>query len=187
MKRCLAALLLLVLLCSSSAVAEYWPHDSSHAVSCQSNQPGCQILQMVMMGCFDYVKMPDSLDKRVLSAVLPKLRTVDDAAFTHFCEEFSVEKPVILAHYYTALANCLFADIQLNPDPGGEETLVRRVLALFLDPVSTADTQQEMQRIRSEMTDAVVQRMANQLGVPSGFIDYLIHAEAAQPDAEAQP
>jgi len=171
--------LLLAVLAAAPAAADYWPHDSSHTVTCEENHSGCLILQMVMMGCFDYAETPDSLDERVLSAVLPQLRAVEDAEFAHFCEEFSVEEAVIRANYYVALANCLLADIHLNPDPGGDETLVRRVLLLFLDPDAETDGRRQMESIRSEMTDDLAERMAKELGVPAAFIRDLMGMDEA--------
>ena len=183
MKKGMILLLLLLLCATVPAAAEYWPHDSSHAVVCAQNRPGCLVLQMVMMGCFDYAETPDSLDERVLSAVLPKLCAVEEGEFAHFCEEFSVEADVIQAHYYKALANCLLSDIHLNPNPGGDETLVRRVLRLYLEPESEADSEQQMESIRMEMTDELSERMAKKLSIPKGFVDSLI-GSSVQPTAE---
>jgi len=181
MKRWLGVFLLLMVCGAQPAAADYWPHDNSHAVACKEKRPGCQILQMVMMGCFDYAEAPDSLDERVLSAVLPQLRAVEDTEFEHFCGEFSVEEDVIRGYYYKALANCLLSDIHQNPDPGGDETLVRRVLGLFLDPDSEENSAQQMESIRSEMTDDLAERMAKELGVPTEFIGRLIRGgETAQ-------
>ena len=179
MKRWRLLILALVLCLPALSLAEYWPHDVSHAVSCKDNRSGCRILQMVMMGCFDYAETPDSLDERVLSAVLPQLKAIAEEDFQHFCAEFSVEEAVIRRHYNAAMANCLLSDIHLNPDPGGEATLVRRVLHLFLDPSIEPDADMQIKQIRSEMTDALLKRMAEELEIPQSFVVHLLGIEQA--------
>ena len=183
-RRMILPLLLIILSVAVSmpAAADYWPHDSSHAVSCAANHPACQVLQMVMMGCFDYVEAPDSLDERVLSAVLPKLLAVEEAEFAHFCEEFSVEETEIRQNYFTALSNCLLSDIRLNPNLGGNETLVRKVLKLFLDPAGEENSEEQMMQIRQEMTNDLAESMAQTIGVPKSFIITLIGDDAAVPE-----
>ena len=180
-----ALLTLLILLCAAHGLGEYWPHDSSHAAECRANRPGCRILQMVMMGCFDYAEAPDSLDERVLSAVLPQLCAIEEEEFGHFCDEFGVEEAPLRTNYYIALANCLLSDIRINPDPGGNATLVRRVLLLFLDPDSETDAQAQKDAIRSEMTDDVLMQMANELSLPQDFVSYLLSQDHWRPSADS--
>ena len=185
MRRWMASVLLVCLL-PCCAAAEYWTHDGGHSVSCTEGRPGCRILQMIMMGCFDYVETPDSLDERVLSAVLPLLRAITEEDIAHFCDSFSVEDAMIRAHYHKALANCLLADIHINPDPGGDETLIRRVLRLFLEPEAEENAQEQMDSIRAEMTEAVMKHMAQEMGVPESFISVLISGEQEATPGEAQ-
>ena len=180
-KRSLLLLLVLAILaapaCAENAISPYWQPDPDHAITCVDDRGGCQVLQMVMTGSFDSYDPADNLSGRILSAALPMLCAVDDADFAHFVRYFDVNEGSLRRNYYIALANCLWADIDLGLDPGGNAAAARRVLKLFLDPDSETDAQAQMDTIREQINDDVIDLMAQSIGTPPDFVRYLIFAE----------
>lgn len=168
-------LILLALLLISPAQAAYWEDSPDLPVVCREDDSGCQILQMVMRGSFDFFDPADLLSGRVLSAALDSLCVVDDEDFAHFVDMFGVEEAVIRRYYYIALANCLWADIVTGSDPVSNE---EHVLLLFLDPSTEENAQTQMDTIRSRMSDDSIDALAQAVGVPSDFVYYLIYSES---------
>lgn len=172
-KICMLAMALAMLF-ALPARAEYWAGDTQHTVYCQEGHPGCEVLQMVMMGSFSEFDGADRLSVRVMSAALAQLSAVSESDMAHFHSYFEVEESVLRENYYRALGNCLLADILLDAGQEGQEEQVRRILRLFLDPGSQWDAQLQMDVIRKQADDALIELMARTVGLPQEFIAHVI-------------
>ena len=173
-------LTLLILSVALPAFADehhYWTAPEAHVLVCQEGLEGCKLLQMVMTGVFDSYDPEDTLNGRILAAALSKLCAVSDADFAHFLRYFTINEGTLRRCWYIALANCLWADIDLGVDPGGTASAARRVLRLFLDPSSETDAAAQIAAIRSETDDAAIALIADPLALPHDFVRYLIFAE----------
>lgn len=164
----------LAMLFALPARAEYWTAESQHTVYCQEGHPGCEVLQMVMMGSFGGFDAADQLSVRVMSAALAQLSAVSEENMVHFHSYFEVEESVLRENYYRALGNCLLADILLDPGQAGQEEQVRRILRLFLDPDSQWDAQLQMDVIRKQTDAALIELMAKTVDLPQEFIAYVV-------------
>ena len=71
-----------------------------------------------------------------------------------------------------ALANVLMAKVMANPASGEKYQNVQTIPALFLGSETDADAQ--MEAIRSGMTEDVLERIANAMGIPVEFTAWLI-------------
>lgn len=188
-KICMLALAACMLFWALPAQAEYWADQ--HTVHCQEGYPGCEVLQMVMMGSFAEVDETDRLSNRVMSAALAQLSAVSEADMAHFLGVFDVEKNVLQENYYAALGNCLLADILLDPGQPGQEEQVRRVLRLFLRPEAEWNAQLQMDIIRNQADQTLIDLMAQTVKLPQAFIAHVIgypvqNGEPQEPDAAAQ-
>lgn len=168
---------LLVFLFAGGAKAEYWTEDTTHEVYCRAKHPGCEVLQMVMMGSFGGVDTSNMLNVRVMSAALAQLSAVTEADIEHFCASFGVEEAVLRTNYHIALGHCLLADIILDPGSDGAEAQVRRILKLFLDPQAEWNAQLQMDIIRKQSDEALIDMMAQTVALPEAFIRYVIGAD----------
>lgn len=189
MKKNLCVLaMMLAMLFVLPAHAEYWTDDAQHTVHCQEGHPGCEVLQMVMMGSFAEIDETDRLSNRVMSAALMQLSAVSQEDTEHFLNVFGVEESVLRENYYTALGNCLLADILLDPGKEGQEEQVRRVLRLFLNPEEDWNAQLQMDVIRKQTDQALIELMAKTVNLPAEFISYVIGCpqEAAETEKSAQ-
>lgn len=177
MKKRIALLLALLLMLCGAACAEraYWP-DTSAPIVCLENTRGCQILQMIMMGCFDGMDPDDSLSTRVFAAAYPDLCALTQEDFDHFLSQFDEDADFLERCYYIALANCLWADIIVS-DYYGDERYVRRVLLLFLNPDAEQDADGQMEYIRSNTDENTIMKMAQVVGASEDFIEYLIYSD----------
>ena len=184
-KICMLAMALAILF-ALPACAEYWTEEAQHTVYCQEGHPGCEVLQMVMMGSFGEFDGSDMLSIRVMSAALAQLSAVSEENMAHFHSYFEVEESVLRENYYRALGNCLLADILLDPGQAGQEEQVRRILRLFLDPDSQWDAQLQMDVIRKQADPALIELMAKAVGLPQEFIAHVI-GYPAQETAPGEP
>lgn len=188
MKRiCLLMLAAWMLLFAAAAHAEYWADDVQRALHCEQEHPGCEVLQMVMTGSFGRVDEGDKLSIRVMSAALAQLSAVSETDFEHFMSYADVDADVLRENYYIALGNCLLADILLDPGQEGQEEQVRRVLRLFLNPSAEWNAQLQMDVIRKQADQELIELMARTVALPPEFIAYVIgepEQDAAQETAQ---
>lgn len=170
LRLCAAGLALVAL--ASCARAEYW--RESRQVDCPERLPSCRLLQMVMMGSFDGYDPEDGVSGRVLSAAYPQLCEVSEADMAHFTAEFGESKDAVRENWYIALANGLWASLRAEASRSGGPDPAGRVLLLFLDPESQPDAAGQMARIRADMTEAVLARIAGAVDAPEDFVRWLI-------------
>ena len=173
-KKVLSLLCALILL-TGTALCEspYWP-EQQQSSACKENRVGCQALQMVFYGRFNTIDKNDSLNLRVLSAVLPLLCNTSESDFEHFCAEFGVEYTTAERLYYIALGNCLWADILASLTLDEKEASARKVLLLFLDPTSESDGPEQIAGIRKALTDESIELIAAAASLPVNFVRYLM-------------
>ncbi len=164
----LLSVICLLLLPAALGLGESW--DGSREIHCRDHRPDCRLLQMVMMGVFDGFDPEDGLSVRVFSAVCSRMSSLTEEDLAHFCQEFQLEGPVVTLRWYAALRACLWARILAE----GTTDPARRVLLLFLDPTSETDAEEQMEKIRSAMTEEGVRRISGAVEVPSGFIRWLM-------------
>lgn len=173
MKKIVILIMLTFLFCGCVR-AEYWDGAATRPVVCCDDRPGCQALQAVMMGSFASLDPEDSLSVRVFSAALPRLTTVTEDDFDHFVQYFDIGKDALKQFYYIALGNCLWADIIINPlVEDMNEQNARTVLNLFLNPVGE-DAATQMQIIHDSCTEEALLILAENAGVPVGFVKHLL-------------
>ena len=181
MKKLWALCLIFALLCGGPALA-YWEPD--RALECREDNRGCLVLQMVMTGSFAQFDPEDSLGGRMLSAALDSVCGVDEAQMEHFCEEFDTTPEEFLPYYYTAVGNCLWADILYGGDVDARTESMHRVLLLFLNPGSVENAQEQMEAIRSRIQDDLILQMAQTTGVSEDFVRYLIFSGSWRVETE---
>ena len=183
MRRILALILCLILIQALPGYARegYWETGAATDVSCPGDRDGCMLLQMVMMGSFSQLNTEDNLHKRIMSAALSPLREVTDADIRHFAEEFGEDEMLVRELYFTALSNCLWADILMNPSEGDEKA-ARTVMLLFIDPDSVLDGEAQMDHIRGELDDGVIQIIAEAGDMPVEYVRYLLLGEIVIPE-----
>lgn len=175
LKKILCILCALFLLTGAAfAQSPYWTDDPSASSACTEGRLGCQLLQMIFYGRFSTLDMHDSLSLRVLSAVLPMMLTIEESDFEHFCSVFGAEYDTARQLYYIALGNCLWADILTLPVLDEDETAVRKVLLLFLDPQSEPDGPQQIASIRKILKDEDIVLIAAAASLPEDFVRYLL-------------
>ena len=173
----LFSLVCALILCMSIALCEspYWTEQEQKSSACKESRIGCQALQMVLYGHFSTLDTDDSLNLRVLSAVLPLLCSTDESDFEHFCAEFGVEYTTAQQLYYIALGNCLWADILSAVTLDESQASARRILLLFLDPSSQTDGPAQIASIRKVMTEEDIRLIADTAALPYEFVYYLMH------------
>ena len=168
-------LLLLLMLFIPPAHAEYWDASEGRLLNCCDDRPGCQVLQTVMLGSFAAFDPADRVDVRIFSAALPRLCDVTEEDFAHFQQSFRVDENTLMLNYYTALGNCLWADIIISPTVHDtDEQNARTVLHLFLssDGDTNAAAQQEI--IRMNATSETIAVIANKARGPWKFVEYVL-------------
>ena len=183
MKKRWAALTLVVCLAFAAAAraeGAFWARD--RVVSCPTGRLGCRLLQMCMMNAFQLEDPSDALSLRVLSAAYKQLCGVTDEDMAHFLAEYPEEadEETLLERYYAALANGLRASILNDPLPRQRLSPTRRVLLLFLDPEGEEDPQAQMETIRDELTDELLELFSQDCGAPISFIEWLIFKDISQ-------
>lgn len=156
------------------AQSPYWEDDPAASSACAENRLGCQLLQMVFYGRFSTLDMHDTLNLRVLSAVLPMMRAVEESDFTHFCSTFDVPMATAKQLYYIAFGNCLWADILSTPVLSEADADVRKILLLFLDPQSEPDGPQQIASIRKVLKEEDIALIADTAALPVDFVRYLL-------------
>ena len=165
-----ALVALLGLLLPLAALGEEWRADRE--IHCADHLPGCRLLQMVMMGSFDDDTPRDAVSQRVLASAWPRLREVTEADIDHFVLEFGEEGERVRLRWYAAMANCLRAELQaeIRPEAAGQ------VLLLFLDPSVTPNAGAQQVQIREELTEEIIDRLAEALDAPAAFIRWAMTA-----------
>ncbi len=148
--------------------------SSGSEAICSEDRAGCVLLQMVMMGSFDAFDITDPLESRVYAAVYPRLAAAGRDDFRHFLNEFGEDEKTAAEAYYRVLKNCLLAYIITEGQPADQLDDVNRVLLLFLDPSSEEDAEEQMQVIRENMTDEVIEKLASGAGGNADFIRWLL-------------
>lgn len=175
MRRFISLIVLFAFLCGS-ACAQYWESTFQRPVACCDDRPGCQVLQTVMMGSFAQFDPEDSLNVRVLSAALPRLAALTKDDFSHFCENFDVDREQLDELYFIALGNCLRSDIIVTPLTGDmDEQNARTVLKLFLVPPAGEYDVVQRKLIQENMTEEALCEIADNAGVPKQFVEYLLN------------
>lgn len=158
----------LLFFCPRVRGAERW-----RELSCPENRPGCLLLQMAFMGCFERPEEEDSLSLRVLSAAYGRLLEVTQEDAEHFSREFSLEEEETWDSLYEALGSCLYADIEVQILAGEELSPARRVLLLFLDP-SEPEAEEQMEYIRGHLSSEVIEKMAEEVGSTGDFVEWVL-------------
>ena len=179
MKRIFTGLLLgLFLLGGSSALRaeDFW---ASHEVACPEERPGCLLLQMIRMGSFEQeVSQEDPVFSRVLSAAYPRLCKVTQEDFTHFLLEYPQEEmDEVEAAFERAFSACLLADIRSRIRSGEEMQAEERVLLLFLSPEEEKDAEEQQSYIRQNMTDEVLEKLAEAVNASLDYVRNLLGLE----------
>jgi len=168
--KCLSVWLALALMLvhSSMTLAEDWSADRE--IHCRESLPGCQMLQMVMMGMFDVPEPREAVTERVLAAAWLRLIEVTEVDLVHFCKEFGEDMDAARDHWYNAMASCLHAfikqDVRQSPQ--------RKVLALFLDGADTPEVRQAREEIRRDMTESVLSSIADDIEAPVAFVQWIL-------------
>ena len=176
MKKFTAICLLLAMLLVNGRAEGLW--DASRKITgCREDRSACLTLQAVMMGSFEDFDPQDGLSSRVFSAALGVLSVISEEDILHFCDEFEETAAAVYPIYYRALGNCLWAEVICSDPTDSEDEAIRKVLMLFLNPEAYADTQAQMEIIRSEIQEDLLQRFAERTGTPEGFIRHLILGE----------
>ena len=174
--RALAALLALALSAAAGwAEGEKWSAD--RPVACGEDLPGCRLLQMVMMGCFDAADPDDAVLERVLACVYPMLGALTEADLDHFVGEFGQDADAVRVRWYGALANCLWAYLETEALPEAQLSAAQRVLLLFLEPPGDAQAEVQQAQIREQIDGDVIARIAGDVAVPPGFVEWLVTGE----------
>ncbi len=178
MKRLLALLAMMAAFAlPACAFAEYWDTSLPRLSRC-CDQPGCLVLQTVMMGTFDAYDEDDSLTVRVYSAALDRLTSVTEDDMVHFCDSYDVNPDTLWECYCIALRNCLRADILLVPVEEDEDAqLARTVLAPFLTPDAGADDRAQKAAIRANIGESDIRIIADGAGLPYSFVYDLIEGD----------
>jgi len=153
--------------------ADLW--DSERELGCGENRNGCLLLQMVMMGSFEDLDAQDALTKRVFAMVYPQLASVPDEDWDHFLEEFHEDGDTVRERYNKALALCLYCYIDSENGSVGSPDDAQRVLLLFLDASGEENAEEEKRVIREQMTDAVLEKIAQAVKAPVPFVRWLIY------------
>ena len=149
--------------------------DSDRGLSCDENRNGCLLLQMVMMGCLEDFDSQDSLTERVFAMVYPQLVSIPEEDWSHFTEEFHEDEDTVRERYNMALASCLYCYIDSENGSAGSPDDAQRVLLLFLDASGEENAEEEKAEIRKQMTDAVLEKIAQAVGAPVPFVRWLIY------------
>ena len=158
-------LLLLLLLAYGTGRAEYWESPYDTPSLCKENHPGS----------FVSFTPTDNLNVRVFSAALPHLTTVTEEEIQHFAQICDVDAQTIDCCYYTALGNCLWADILITPVTDDlQEQHARTVLLLFLTRADSPEALAQMRAIQQAATDDTLTLIAAAAGVPVEFVRILI-------------
>ena len=160
--------LALMLALSPTALAADWSADRE--IQCGDNPPGCQMLQMVMMGMFDVPEPREAVTERVLAAAWTRLLEITDSDLVHFSGEFGEDVDTAREHWYSAMASCLRASLHQDV----RQTPQRKVLALFLDGAETPEAREAREEIRRDMTEAVLTSIAGDIDAPVGFVQWIL-------------
>lgn len=171
MKRAILWAMVLLMAFSAGAAAE------SQEVVCAEGRFGCQVLQMVAMGCFDPINNYDSLETRVFSAALPLLCQIPQEDFAHYASEFGVEEETVRLDYYRAISHCLWADMQITEDTDMRRANVRRVLKLFLRPGDEPNGEEQVLIIRQSVNDDLIKTFSAEMDLPEEYVAYLLTNE----------
>ena len=161
------ALALMLVHCPMALAGDWGAEGQIH---CGEDLPGCQMLQMTMMGAFDIPGPWDTVTERVLAAAWPRLQEVTEADLVHFSGEFGEDIDVARAQWYRAMASCLRAFIEQD----ARQTPQRKVLALFLEGAQTAEAQQARAQIRQDMTESVLLSIAGDIDAPEAFVRWVL-------------
>ena len=174
-RKIISAILALVLLFATSATGEGW--DGGREIACAEDLPGCRLLQMVMAGSFDDYDPEDAVLGRVLACVYPMLGALTEADLNHFVGEFGQDADAVRVRWYGALANCLWAYLETEALPEAQLSAAQRVLLLFLEPPGDAQAEVQRAQIREQIDGDVIARIADDVAVPPGFVEWLVTGE----------
>ena len=150
---------------------------STHEVRCRENNASCCLLQMVMMGEFAALDVEDLLYLRIYTAVFTQLREIDTSSFLHLEEEFGCEHEEVMKCYDIALRNCLYADLLFREQSGEALSDADLVWLLFLEAAGSGfdeKNEEQIERIRAEMTDDVIRKLSQAEGVSEEFTTRVI-------------
>lgn len=175
MKRRIALCLTVCMLLFTAPVsAAYWEDNAELKPHCTESNPACYVLQMVMMGGFDFFDPADPLTGRVLSAALPSLRSITEEDFAHFIGYFDVDEEMVYQYYYIALGNCLWAELR---SAGRQATEEERLLLTLMEPAADEEAQAALAQLRAELSDEKQAAVAEAANVPLAFVNYLAGEE----------
>jgi len=160
--------LALMLVHSPTALAADWSADRE--IHCGENLPGCQMVQMVMMGMFDVQEPWEAVTERVLAAAWSRLMEVTEEDLVHFSDEFGEDIDTARERWYSAMATCLQAYIHQDV----RQTPQRKVLALFLDGSETSEAREARKEIRRDMTESVLSSIADDIAAPAAFVQWIL-------------
>jgi len=160
--------LVLMLVHAPTALAADWSADRE--IHCGENLPGCQMLQMVMMGMFDVPEPWEAVTERVLAAAWFRLMEVTEADLIHFSDEYGENIDTARERWYSAMASCLRGYIRQDV----MQTPQRKVLALFLDGSETSEARQAREEIRRDMTESVLSSIADDIDAPVAFVQWIL-------------
>jgi len=168
--KCLSIWMALIwmLVHSPTALAADWSADRE--IRCGENLPGCQMLQMVMMGMFDIPEPWEAVTERVLAAAWSRLMEVTEGDLVHFSDEFGEDIDLARERWYNAMASCLRACIRQDV----RQTPQRKVLALFLDGPETPEAREAREEIRRDMTESVLSSIADDIAAPVAFVQWIL-------------
>ena len=76
-----------------------------------------------------------------------------------------------------ALANCLWAYLETEALPEAQLSAAQRVLLLFLEPPVDAQAEVQRAQIREQIDGDVIARIADDVAVPPGFVEWLVTGE----------
>lgn len=172
MRRWLCVLLVLCL--TVMPVSGHAMSEEGTVFTCMDDSAECLLLQMAVAGSFDDFDPDDILMGRVLMAVYPKLCAVSEQDIRHCAEEQRVSESDIRQSLYRALRNALWAEMIYERVPNGRMDSAGRILLLFIDPATQADSDYQMEQIRQNMTPDVLQALAESAKTSLAFVEWLI-------------
>ena len=166
-----------------TAIAEQSALDAFNALTsgtaAESNglqDPNAAYLRKIMDGAYDVATL-DAETAAALALELPYLSAITAGDIAGYAAANQLTMARVRNAYYRALATVLHAEIITNPASEEQYRSAQTILALFLDPANTDTAVTERAAIRSSLTEASAQTIADNAGLTADFVQFLIMNE----------
>ena len=178
----------------TAALEEHTEHITGEGAEdltlhCKEGSAACVMLQMAAHDQFTPPDPDDLLSLRVESTSLQRLKMITPEDILHYSREFDADNDRITKAWYSALANCLWADILYRSSCSLPVSNSMRVLLLFLDPASEEEADEQIRQIRERTDEETCRLIADDAEVPADFVNWLMtrtddDRSSAAPDRE---